>query len=97
MAGESPGAVAFHDLDPKAPVHVLIIPKEHIPSAMDVKAGHGKVLEDMFALAQTCAKNEGLDPSGFRLVMNYGPDAGQSVHHLHMHMLGRRKLAWPPG
>ncbi len=97
LAGESEGAAAFYDINPQAPVHVLIIPKEHIASAMDVGPGHGKTLEAMFALAQDCVKKEKLEPTGFRLVMNYGPDAGQSVHHLHMHMLGRRKLAWPPG
>ncbi len=96
-AGESSGAIAFHDVNPQAPVHVLIIPKEHIGSVMELNPGHGPILEEIFALAQTCVKNEKIAFSGFRLVMNYGPDAGQSVHHLHVHLLGRRKLAWPPG
>jgi len=89
--------LAFRDTKPQAPVHLLVIPKEHIVSVLDLNQGHQAVLSDMIQAAQELSKLEGVDASGFRLVFNCGPDAGQSVDHLHMHLLGQRNLAWPPG
>ena len=89
--------LAFYDIHPQAPVHVLVIPKDHIENAMAVEAGHAGIVAEMLKLAQETAKKEGVDRSGFRLVFNNGPDAGQAVSHLHLHLLGKRKLKWPPG
>lgn len=97
IAAESSKAFAFHDINPQAPVHILIIPKEHLTSILDVQEKHGGLLADMVQLAKQCAKQEGVDQTGFRLTVNCGKDAGMAVHHLHMHLLGRRKLGWPPG
>lgn len=97
ICAESASAVAFHDINPQAPVHLLIIPKEHIPSVLEIKDSHREVLAEMIRLAQQCAESEGVKKSGFRLVFNSGPDAGQAVDHLHLHLLGKRKLHWPPG
>lgn len=94
---ESEQALAFRDMNPQAPVHVLVIPKTHIENALALRMGHAPVLFEIFRLAQEAAKQEGTDQSGFRLVFNNGPDAGQAVSHLHLHVLGKRKLAWPPG
>ena len=94
---ESDQALAFHDINPQAPVHVLVIPKTHIENAMAVKADQAQVLYEVLKLAQEAAKKAGTEKSGFRLVFNNGPDAGQAVSDLHMHVLGKRKLAWPPG
>ena len=94
---ESEQALAFRDINPQAPVHILIIPKTHIENAMALKADHAAILFDMFLLAQDAARDEGVDKSGFRLNFNNGPDAGQAVAHLHLHLLGKRKLGWPPG
>jgi histidine triad (HIT) family protein len=97
ISAESSKAIAFHDINPQAPVHVLIIPKEHIESILEVERGHSEILADMISTAQKCAKDLGIDESGFRLVFNCGPNAGQAVDHLHLHLLGKRKLSWPPG
>ena len=91
-------AVAFRDLDPKAPTHVLVIPTTHVAAARDAKGGEGeKILGRLLAFATEVATDLGLDASGYRLVANTGPDGGQSVFHLHFHLLGGRKLTWPPG
>ena len=97
IASESPKALAFYDINPQAPVHVLVIPKDHIENALGIEKRHSEVLSEIFTLAQAIAKKEGVDKSGFRLVFNNGPDAGQAVAHLHLHLLGKRKLHWPPG
>ena len=89
--------LAFYDIDPKAPVHVLIIPKKHIPSAIDLTPEDDAVLSRMFQVAKTLANQLGVAQSGCRLVSNVGPAAGQSVPHLHIHLLGGRDLTWPPG
>jgi histidine triad (HIT) family protein len=89
--------VAFRDTNPQAPVHVLIIPKEHIVSIAAIEDRHGDVLADLFQVANHLARTEGVDATGYRLVTNVGPDAGQSVFHLHLHLLGGRPMAWPPG
>ena len=107
LAGEIPSdevassehAYAFRDIAPTAPSHVLVIPRVHIESADAVRAEHATVLADLFALAQQVARIEGIEPPdrGYRLVMNVGPDALNSVAHLHMHLVGGRGLGWPPG
>jgi histidine triad (HIT) family protein len=93
----SDSVVAFRDLTPQAPTHILVIPKEHIVSIADVEDRHAGVLTDMLQAANHLARTEGIDASGYRLVTNVGPDAGQSVFHLHLHLLGGRPMAWPPG
>jgi histidine triad (HIT) family protein len=89
--------VAIEDIRPVAPVHVLVIPREHIPSVRDSKPEHAGLLFRMTAVANQIAVQRKIDRSGFRLVVNTGPQAGQSVYHLHIHLLGGRALAWPPG
>jgi histidine triad (HIT) family protein len=94
---ESDNLVAFRDTDPKAPTHVLLIPKEHIASLAEVDAAHGEMLAEIAQAASALARSEGIDETGWRLVTNVGPGAGQSVFHLHFHLLGGRQMTWPPG
>lgn len=89
--------VAFRDINPQAPTHLLIIPKEHIESARAIREKNAAVLAEIFQTATHLARAEGVDRSGWRLVTNVGPDAGQSVRHIHFHLLGGRSLGWPPG
>ena len=93
----SDSVVAFRDSHPKAPTHILLIPREHLESAAVFQDGHGHLLAELFQTAAHAAKAEGIDGSGWRLVTNVGPDAGQSVPHLHFHLLGGRRMGWPPG
>jgi histidine triad (HIT) family protein len=94
---ETDRALAFRDIHPQAPTHVLLIPKQHVAdSAADLGAADGDLLAEMFALAARVARLEGLD-GGWRLVTNVGEEAGQSVFHLHLHLLGGRPMRWPPG
>jgi histidine triad (HIT) family protein len=106
VAGEIPAkivkrtadAVAFHDIDPKAPVHVLVIPTRHVPAVRNADGADGEaLLGRLLAFSAEVARELGLDGRGYRIVTNTGPDAGQSVDHLHLHVLGGRKLGWPPG
>jgi histidine triad (HIT) family protein len=91
-------ALAFRDIDARAPVHVLVIPTRHLAAARDAKGAEGeKLLGRLLAFAAEVAKDEGLDADGYRIVTNTGKNAGQSVDHLHFHLLGGRKLSWPPG
>ena len=90
-------AYAFHDLRPVAPVHVLVVPREHIADAASVKPEHGEALAEMVDAASIVAEQEGIAAKGYRLVFNVGRDSGAEVPHLHMHIIGGRKLAWPPG
>ena len=94
---ESDTVVAFRDTNPQAPVHILLIPKEHIPSVAEIENRHGGLLADIVQAASHLADAEGISTGGWRLVTNVGPDAGQSVFHLHFHLLGGREMAWPPG
>ena len=87
---------AFYDIDPKAPVHFLVIPKEHIASVSEVNGENSKVVAQIFERIALLAKELGLE-GGYRVVTNCGQDAGQSVNHLHFHVLAGRELAWPPG
>jgi histidine triad (HIT) family protein len=93
---EDDNVIAFHDIDKKAPVHVLIVPKKHIASIAEVSGQDLDIVADIVRAAQKLAAEFGLK-DGFRLVVNTGKDAGQSVPHLHFHLLGGRALAWPPG
>jgi histidine triad (HIT) family protein len=106
VAGEIPAkivkrtaeAVAFHDVDPKAPVHVLVIPTRHVAAVGNATGAEGEaLLGRLLAFSAEVAAELGLDGRGYRIVTNTGPDAGQSVDHLHFHVLGGRRLTWPPG
>jgi len=94
---ETDRVVAFRDLDPKAPTHILLIPKEHVESLAGIEDRHADMLADIMQSATHLARTEGIHDSGWRLVSNVGPDAGQAVFHLHFHMLGGRAMQWPPG
>jgi histidine triad (HIT) family protein len=94
---ETDTVVAFRDLRPQAPAHILLIPKEHIEDLTEIGDEHGTVLVDIVKAAAHLAETEGIHESGWRLVANVGPDAGQSVFHLHFHLLGGRPMGWPPG
>jgi histidine triad (HIT) family protein len=93
---ESDDVVAFRDINPGAPTHVLVVPRRHMASAEELSTAHGNLLGEMFAAMNEIASSEGLD-SGWRVVANVGPDAGQAVHHLHFHLMGGRRMGWPPG
>jgi histidine triad (HIT) family protein len=97
VVAESDNALAFYDVAPQAPVHVLVIPKHHITSADEVASTHGGVVDDLILLAQQVVLDEGIKESGYRLVFNVGEDGQMSVAHLHMHVLGGRRMEWPPG
>ena len=105
IAGEIPAkkihendhTVAFHDIAPTAPTHVLVVPKRHIPAFSALGAADGETLGALAVAVNAVAQAQGLGASGFRVVCNNGRDAGQSVDHLHWHVLGGRALAWPPG
>lgn len=95
---ENDDVLAFRDINPQAPVHVLIIPKIEIPKLSDLNgAEHGVLLGKLFDAANEIAETEGIADSGFRTVFNCGDDGGQEVYHLHLHLLGGRKMTWPPG
>ena len=89
--------VAFHDVNPKAPTHVLIIPRRHIPSAAELSGVDSEMLGRLFTVAAQVARDAGVAGRGYRMVTNVGPGAGQSVLHLHFHLLGGRSMSWPPG
>lgn len=94
---ESTRTIAFRDINPQAPTHVLVIPKEHYADVAAVAAAGGGVLEEMITEAHAVAVAEGVAESGYRVVFNTGPDAGQTVPHAHAHVLGGRPISWPPG
>ncbi len=89
--------VAFRDTNPQAPVHVLVIPTAHVPSLNGLSEDHDEMVGYLIRTAAQIAKQEGVAESGYRLIANTGPDAGQSVDHVHCHLLGGRRLGWPPG
>ena len=106
VAGEIPAtivkrtddAVAFRDIDPRAPTHILLIPTKHVPAVRDARGVDGeRLMGRLLAFAAEIARDAGLDAGGYRIVTNTGKDAGQSVDHLHFHLLGGRRLTWPPG
>jgi histidine triad (HIT) family protein len=90
-------ACAFEDSNPKAPKHVLVMPREHLDSLNDAAAGDQPLLGHLLRLTSKIANQLSIAESGYRIVINTGPDGGQSVEHLHLHLLGGRPLAWPPG
>jgi histidine triad (HIT) family protein len=89
--------VAFHDLNPQAPTHVLVIPKEHHPTAAELAASDGDLLAEIVREAHQVAVDDDVADTGYRVVFNTGPGAGQTVFHVHAHVLGGRGLNWPPG
>lgn len=97
IVDQSGGALAFRDINPQAPTHVLVIPKAHYDNAAQLSEEDADLLADVFALAARVATTEGVADTGYRLVTNTGDAAGQTVHHLHVHLLGGRSLSWPPG
>ena len=94
---EDDDAIAFEDVNPQAPVHVLIVPKKVIPRLSAASGSDHALLGKLLAVAGELAKKLEIDKTGYRVVINSGPDAGESVPHLHVHLLGKRALAWPPG
>jgi histidine triad (HIT) family protein len=94
---EDPEILAFRDINPQAPVHILIISKKHYTSVNDFQDSDGAMLGRLVLAGKNIAKQEKLADRGYRLVMNCGADGGQSVAHVHLHLLGGRQLSWPPG
>jgi histidine triad (HIT) family protein len=94
---ESARTIAFRDINPQAPVHVLVIPREHYASLAAVAEAGDGLLDEIAAQAALVASKEGVAETGYRVVFNTGPDAGQTVAHAHAHLLGGRLLGWPPG
>jgi histidine triad (HIT) family protein len=94
---ESSRAIAFRDINPQAPTHVLVIPREHYPNLGALAAAGDGLLDEVATLADQVAQEGGVAGSGYRVVFNTGADAGQTVHHVHAHVLGGRPLEWPPG
>ncbi len=94
---EADGWVAFRDINPQAPTHILIIPRTHIATLNDVKPGQKELLGDLLLAARRIAADEGIAEAGYRTVLNCNAGAGQSVFHVHVHLLGGRELGWPPG
>jgi len=94
---ESEHVLAFRDLNPIAPSHCLVIPRKHITSSVDIQAEDSELIGEMHLAANKIAAKEGIDKTGFRTVMNCGLDGGQSVFHIHLHVLGGRTFSWPPG
>ena len=94
---ENQNVLAFRDIDPKAPTHILIIPKKHITTLNEINENDQDLLGELLLTAKKIAKDEGIDTSGYRTVFNCNSDGGQTVFHIHMHLLGGRPMAWPPG
>lgn len=97
LAHEDEFCIALHDINPQAPVHVLVIPKKPLARIAEASAADQALLGHLLLTASTLAKNLGVAESGFRIVINNGRDGGETVPHLHVHLLGRRPLGWPPG
>ncbi|HEY5266450.1 MAG TPA: histidine triad nucleotide-binding protein [Acidimicrobiales bacterium] len=97
VVAESDTSLAFHDIAPQAPVHVLVIPKRHLTSVNDASDTDEGLYDSLFSLAQQVVTDEGIRESGYRLVFNVGVHGQQTVAHLHMHVLGGRLMTWPPG
>ena len=104
-AGDIPGdiifedelAVAFRDINPQAPTHVLVIPRAHVGNASTLTEADDALIAHLLRLAGQIARDEGIEGSGYRIVLNVGSHGGESVPHLHIHILGGRQLSWPPG
>lgn len=94
---ESEDLLAFRDINPQAPVHILVIPRRHVPSLDEAGDGDGGLLGALLLAARDLARSEGIAEDGYRTVLNVGGDGGQTVHHVHVHLLGGRALTWAPG
>lgn len=94
---EDDQVMAFKDIHPQTPVHLLVIPRQHITALWEADASHGPLLSRLLLACNEAAQKGGIENSGYRVVVNSGDDAGQSVDHLHLHVMGGRKLKWPPG
>ena len=94
---EDDKVLAFEDINPQAPVHILVIPKEHIPSIKDINEDNIDVISHIHLVIKRLAKEKGIEQDGFRIVNNCGEKGGQTVGHLHYHLLGGRQMMWPPG
>jgi len=94
---EDEQVIAFRDINPQAPVHLLIMPKKHIPTIVDLTSEDKDLIGEIYLVAQKLASQESIAQCGFRIVANCNADAGQAVFHIHFHLLGGRKLGWPPG
>ena len=94
---ENESVFAFRDIDPKAPTHILLIPRKHIRSINELVESDQTLAGELLLIAKKIAKDEGIDESGFRTIFNTNSDGGQTVFHIHMHILGGRKMGWPPG
>ena len=97
MVYESDTLFAINDINPQAPTHILIIPRVHHSSLLEVEENDHKLMGSIITVANNLAKERGLDKSGYRLVVNCGAGAGQSIFHIHYHILGGRPMKWPPG
>jgi histidine triad (HIT) family protein len=94
---EDENVMAFEDINPQAPVHTLVIPKKHISTTLDIKEDDSALIGSLFRIAGQVAREKGIAERGFRLVSNTNPEAGQTVYHIHLHLLGGRHMHWPPG
>ena len=94
---EDPHAIAFADIRPQAPTHLIIIPKQHVARTLDLTEAQAGLMGHLIRLANELARREAIADDGFRLVINCGPAGGQTVYHLHVHLLGGRAMHWPPG
>ena len=94
---EDEHVLAFEDLTPQAPVHILVVPKKHISTSLDIEEEDNELIGRMFRAANAIAKEKGIAERGFRTVMNCNQEAGQTVFHIHLHLLGGRAMHWPPG
>ena len=94
---EDDDVLAFRDANPTAPTHVLVIPKTHIATTNDIDADSADIVGKLYLAAKQVAQDEGIAERGYRMVMNRNPEAGQSVYHIHLHLLGGRAMRWPPG
>ena len=94
---EDDEVLAFRDMNPQAPTHFLVIPRRHIATTNDLEAGDTELVGKMYLAARQVAADEGVAERGYRMVMNCNPEAGQSVYHIHLHVLGGRPMNWPPG
>ncbi len=94
---EDEDVLAFRDMNPQAPTHFLVIPRQHIATTNDLEAGDAELVGKLYLAARQVAADEGVAERGYRMVMNCNPEAGQSVYHIHLHVLGGRPMNWPPG
>jgi histidine triad (HIT) family protein len=94
---ENKSIIAFQDIDPKAPIHILVIPKKHIRSINELKKSDKTIAGELLLAAQKISEIEEINDSGFRTIFNTNDDGGQTVYHIHMHIMGGRKMTWPPG